>query len=467
MSMSVIGTNRRKDYSWSLSGKFAVAGGVIMLGAAAIAGTVTSEMVAKATVEHTATSTALFMDSFLSPHVQGLSWANILPPEASASLDRLLGSDSFEFRFPHLEIWNPDGLVAYSRTKELVGRTFAPPDGLVAALGGEVASQYTDLKAAEHVARNFSKKYLEIYVPMREYHSGKIIAVAEIHELPEAIEKRLFQVRLQAWLVTGALTLLLMASLFGIVHRGSRTIAGQQEKLHENMRAVQDVSEQNRMLKERSQRASSRLAELNAKYLRNVGAELHDGPAQLVGLAALKVEHVRRARTAAKRDEELGSMETVLAEAIREIRTISKGLMLPEIEDLPLCGVVGLAISAHERRTGTKVAINCDNLGKAFPHAVKICVYRFIQEGLNNAFKHAGGHGQKVSCRMKNTILVLSVEDGGKEDNHNSAGETGLGLAGMRDRVESLGGTLAITSRVNGGTRVEMNLDLSGADRNA
>jgi signal transduction histidine kinase len=379
-----------------------------------------------------------------------------------------LDSDAFEGRFPHLEIWKPGGLVAYSRTKELVGHRFSPPDGLLEALGGEVASRYADLEAEEHTVRHFNKTYLEIYVPVREYLSGRIIAVAEIHEHPGAIEKRLFHVRLQTWLVTGALTLLLMASLFGIVYRGSKTIASQQEKLRDNIRAVQEISEQNRTLKERAQRASSRLAELNARYLRNVGAELHDGPAQLVGLAALKVEHIRRARTTAKREENLASMETALGEAIREIRTISKGLMLPEIEELPLCEVVALAVSAHEKRTDTRVTVDCDSLGKAFPHAVKICIYRFVQEGLNNAFKHAGGRGQTVSCKMKDRMLALSVEDeGGEREIQQTARDAGLGLAGMRDRVESLGGTVTINSKRNGGTRVEMYLDAAEAGRNA
>jgi signal transduction histidine kinase len=439
-----------------------------MVLAAALAGCITSGIVTRATVENTATSTALFMDSFLSPHLQELATSDILSPEASGALDRLLDSDAFEGRFPHLEIWKPGGLVAYSRTKELIGKKFPPPEGLLEALGGKVASRYADLDAEEHTIRHFNKAYLEIYVPVREYLSGRIVAVAEIHEHPGAIERRLFHVRLQTWLVTAALTLLLMASLVSIVYRGSRTIATQQEKLRDNIRAVQQISEQNRVFKERAQRASSRLAELNARYLRNVGAELHDGPAQLVGLAALKVEHIRRARTTAEREENLASMETALSEAIREIRTISKGLMLPEIEDLPLCEVVDLAVSAHKKHTGTKAAVDCDLPEKAFPHAVKICVYRFIQEGLNNAFKHAGGRGQTVSCKIKNRVLTLSVEDeGGEREGWQSAREAGLGLAGMRDRVESLGGTVTISSKSNGGTRVEMKLDVAEAEKNA
>jgi signal transduction histidine kinase len=445
--------------AWSLSRQFAVAGGLVMLAAATLAGMIMSGIVTKATVEHTAARTALFMDSFLSPHAGSLAENDILPPEAAASLDRLLGSEEFEKRFPHLEIWKPDGFVAYSTSSDLIGQKFAPPAGLTTALQGTISAQYADLEAQEHVARHFDQKYLEIYVPVREHHSGRIIAVAEIHELPGPLGEKLFQVQLQTWFATAGLTLLVMMSLYGIVYRGSRTIADQQERLRDNLKEVREFSEQNRILKERSQRASSHLAELNAKYLRNVGAELHDGPAQLVGLANLKVEHVRRARTGAKRNEELDFMETVLADALRDIRTISKGLMLPEIENLPLCEVADLVVRTHEKRTGTKVDLDCERLGGAFAHSVKICVYRFVQEGLNNAFKHAAGIGQSVSCHMKKTVLTVSVRDGGGGDVPTLAAN-GLGLTGMRDRVESLGGTVSIRQNKEGGTMVEMCLDI-------
>lgn len=450
--------------SWSLSRQFAVAGGLVMLAAATLAGAIISGIVTKATIEHTAASTALFMDSFVSPHAESLADGDVLPPSAAASLDRLLGSDAFEQRFPHLEIWKPDGLVAYSTSSDLIGRKFTPPEGLKTALNGTIAAQYTDLEAQEHVARHFSKKYLEIYVPVREHHSGRIVAVAEIHELPGPLSEKLFQVRIQTWFVTAGLTLLVMVSLFGIVYRGSRTIDEQQERLRGNLKHVREVSEQNRILRERSQRAAGHLAELNARYLRNVGAELHDGPAQLVGLANLKVEHVRRAKTAAKRKAELDFVESVLDDALRDIRTISKGLMLPEIENLPLCEVVDLVVRTHEKRTGTKVDLHCGDLGGSFEHSVKICVYRFVQEGLNNAFKHAGGKGQVVSCRVQDGFLNVSVKDGGDGKGPSAVTEAGLGLTAMRDRVESLGGAMSIGRNDGRGTVIEMRLEIGGGN---
>lgn len=449
----------------NLSGQFALTGGLVMLLVMLLAGVTTSRIVSNAAVENTAASTALFMDSFLSPQLQSLAYGDSLPPDKVEALNRLLGvgtaqDEPFEKRFPHLEIWKRGGLVVYSSSPQLIGRRFDPPQGLAEAMAGAVSAHYADLGAAEHVERHFESEYLEIYVPVREYLSGHIIAVAEIHEQPELLQRRLFDVRARSWLTTTALTLVVMLSLFGIVHRGSRLIAAQHAALKQRIDEVRRVSDQNRTLRDKAQLASSRLAELNASYLRNVGAELHDGPAQLLGLAALKVEHVRQARTVAGRRRELQAIDTVLADALRDIRAVSKGLMLPEIESLPLCEVVARAVNLHEKRTETKVALTCGALDCEVSHAVKICVYRFVQEGLSNAFRHASRDGQSVSCQLVASLLHISVQDrgGGASGQGNVRGEAGLGLTGLRARVESLGGTFLSVTDPAGGTRLEMTL---------
>lgn len=448
----------------NLSGQFALTGGLVMLLVMLLAGMITSKIVSNAAVENTAASTALFMDSFLSPQLQALAYGDSLPADKVEALNRLLGvgtaqDEPFEKRFPHLEIWKQGGLVVYSSSPQLIGRRFDPPRGLAAAMAGEVSAQYADLGAPEHVERHFKSEYLEIYVPVREDLSGHIIAVAEIHEQPDLLQRRLFDVRTRSWLTTAGLTLVVMLSLFGIVHRGSRLIDAQHAALKQRIDEVRRVSDQNRALRDKAQLASSRLAELNASYLRNVGAELHDGPAQLLGLAALKVEHVRQARTAVGRRRELQAIDGVLADALRDIRAVSKGLMLPEIESLPLCEVVARAVNLHEKRTETRVAMSCGPLDCELSHAAKICVYRFVQEGLSNAFRHASRDGQSVSCQFVASLLHISVQDrGGGSGAKGQLHEAGLGLTGLRARVESLGGTFLSVTDPAGGTRLEMTL---------
>jgi len=449
--------------SWSLTRQFAVTGGAIMLFAMIVEGLFTAEIIAQNTVDRKAATTALFMDSFLSPLAHHLTAGDALPGEERAELDRLLDKDDFEGRFPHLEIWKEGGLVAYSRSPELIGRRFDPPAGLVDALKGEVSARYTDLEADEHAVRGFTSRYLEIYTPIREHLTGRIIAVAEIHEATEPLERQLWWLRLKSWLARIGVTALIMGGLFWIVYRGNGIIMAQQRQLRERMAEVERTSRYNRILKERVQRASGRVAELTAHYLRGIGADLHDGPAQLVGLAALKVEHIRRAETAEKRQQELQVLDTILEDAQRDIRTISKGLMLPEIEGMLLPEVIGRATRAHEQRTGSAVTVHCDDIAQPLSSALKICAYRFVQEGLNNAFRHAGGNGQVVTCGIEGTDLCLAVEDAGGTARGRPIGpDSGLGLIGLRERVESLGGTFRINKVPGGGTRIEMKLAMPG-----
>src|SRR5262249_32319998 len=103
--------------------------------------------------------------------------------------------------------------------------------------------------------------------------------------------------------------------------------------------------------------------------------------------------------------------------------------------------VIERAITAHEGRTHQPVRREIDVLDCDVPEATKICVYRFVQEGLNNAFRHAGGSGQAVAANIDSGKLIVRVTHEVDPDNATTekAGEQ-LGLSGLRDRVESLGG---------------------------
>ncbi|QRM35196.1 sensor histidine kinase [Microvirga sp. VF16] len=446
----------------SLTRQFALTGSAIMLVAMMTAGLFIAEMVSKATIENTASATALLLDSILEPLTQDLVTEEVLPAKQTAELDQLLGEDQFKERFPYLEIWKASGLIAYSTTPSLVGQRFTPPEGLVRALEGKVSAQYADGLERSNLIRNISGKYLEIYIPLREDRSGRVIAVAEIHESTASLEHELWWLRLKSWLVVGGATALIMMGLFGIVYRGNQLILLQRRQLQERLVEIEQTNRHNRILRDRARRASGRVAELTEDYLRRIGADLHDGPAQFIGLAALSVEHVRRAQAPAEREKELESLSSMLLEALRDIRTVSKGLMLPEIEGLPLPDIIGRVVSDHERRTGTKVDVHCGEISGAPTDAIKICAYRFLQEGLNNAFRHAGGNGQAVTCTLDGSALHLAVQDDGGTGTSGVAGlDFGLGLIGLRERVESLGGVFCVSQRTGGGTRVEMTVAIA------
>jgi len=91
---------------------------------------------------------------------------------------------------------------------------------------------------------------------------------------------------------------------------------------------------------------------------------------------------------------------------------------------------------------------------------LKICVYRFVQEGLTNAFRHADGMGQAVSARGTQVLEVSVSDDGQGFATGGPAAGTGLGLAGLRARIEAIGGRLEVCSTPGLGTHLAASFDL-------
>jgi hypothetical protein len=130
-----------------------------------------------------AATTALFVDSVVSPHLQELATTTLVSPETGAFLDDVMQQPAFISRFPYLDVWLSDGTIAYSNSHEIIGRRFPLPPGVKQALQGQVIASFTELGTEEHVGRHFKDDYSEIYIPVYLDKAGEVIGVAEIHEL--------------------------------------------------------------------------------------------------------------------------------------------------------------------------------------------------------------------------------------------------------------------------------------------
>jgi signal transduction histidine kinase len=161
-----------------------------------------------------------------------------------------------------------------------------------------------------------------------------------------------------------------------------------------------------------------------------------------------------------ERGNELNVIKESLADAMEEIRIISGGLAIPHVQTADLHEVLRAVVKAHEQRTKTRVRLRCSRSSPTLNAASKICVFRFVQEALSNAYRHAGHKGTEVSQRWENDRLVIEVVDEGPGFELDSVPQERLGLACLRQRVEGVGGTLTIETSSRG-TRVSMALEIA------
>lgn len=455
---------RRRWAELSLASQFALAGGVVMLLASIASGIWVSRRIEDTVVRNAANATALYMESFVAPLIQELAVGADLDLKDREALSHLLTDTPLRSRVVSFKIWTEGAKIVASSDQEIIGKVFPNSEDITRAWSGQIVASFNKLDEDENLDEQaLGLPLLQIYVPIRAESSGQIIAVAEFYEIGTQLQADLTKARLTSWFGVLVLSVIIGGTLFGIVLRGSRIIDRQ-------MVDLTDMAARNVSLRLKVQGAAARFSQLNDQALRRIGADLHDGPAQLMGFAALRLGSLRR-DASAKTLAEIDGIEKAVREAIQEIRNISRGVSLPDIERRDLSEVVQGLVDTHAARTQSEVSLTSTLLpDRDLPIAVKICVGRVVQEGLTNAWRHAAGQGQAVDLREDGDCLIVTVRDSGPGLPDHVAADAeagyGLGLAGLTGRVESLGGLLTLGRRSDGhqGSELRMVLDLGDVE---
>jgi len=436
---------------------------ILVVGAYIIGSYVASEIEARV-IHRTSAIAALYVESFVSPHLQELSVQETLSSEHFAQLDALLSATPLGEEIVSFKIWGKDGRVVYATETGLIGRRFSSSGALTRALGGDIQAEMSDLKEEENLyERQRWSRLLETYAPVRADETGEIIGVAEFYQDQAALESEIASSQRKGWLIVGGATGVMYLLLVGMVRGASTTIARQHRRLEE-------LAGRNADLASRVRRAAAQKAETDEQLLMRIAQDLHDGPAQDISLALLRLEAIGGQQTAdgaASTEADAALVRTALAAALKEIREIAGGLRLPEMEGLSLRRVVEKAVEEHQEKTGDRVKLVAPPELPVVDLPVKIAIYRVAQEALNNAHLHAGVGKEEVEVQFVDRAVRLEIRDRGaglKESARDKEGEKGrstLGLRGMRERVEMLGGWLELLSEPGRGTTVRAIVPLS------
>ncbi len=418
-------------------------------------------------VRQSGTTAALLLDSFIAPQLQDYAQKGTIAGPHAQALSALLSGTPLGKWVVAFTVRDMSGRLLFTTDPTLSSLPAPTSAELAAAAAGQVSSEIDRLeKDTDSPLRKYSDRLVKTYSPIREYNSGRVFAVIEFYQDVDTLQAEIDTAKRTSWYVVGAFMLGMYVLLALFSKRSSDTIDRQQLELQRQVVRLTDLLGQNRQLHERVRRAAASIAGLHERLLRRIGSELHDGPAQDLSLALMQMDTAiaqsEKDSSKAPRLELLNSIQSALQHALTEMRGIASGLALPQLASLTPAQIFEHAVRAHEKRTHTAVELELHNLPGELPLPVKITAYRLVQEALTNSFKHAGSIGQRVCAQGTDEGLSIEMSDRGPGFAAGQAIESGdhLGLLGMRERVESLGGTFAIESSPGQGATVRVLLNL-------
>lgn len=393
-------------------------------------------------------TTALYVDSMISPVTQEMSATTDLGAEQIARLRRILEQGALSREISAFKLWDGQGRIVFSTRPGQIGQVVTDNPRLAVALTGEVHAALRNVTLNGDAG---NQTLMEVYSPIRSVRTGEVIAVAEFYTTTTALRTDLLNSRIKSWFVVGMVTLAMFLAFYTIVARGDRTIRQQRRALDQKIAELSASLRDNESLTRRVGQANRRIAEINERSLRRVSADIHDGPAQLLAFAALRLDGAHGYE----------QVSEAVNEALQDLRFICRGLVLPELQAWTVADIARRLLATHEARMGGHVVLKIDAELPDMPLAAKNCIYRFLQETLNNSARHAAGAGQSVVIRRRGEGIEVEVSDTGPGfDPDRTNG--GLGLAGLRERIAGLRGRFDLHTRKGQGTSLTMWLPLTG-----
>ncbi|KOR95864.1 sensor histidine kinase [Geobacillus stearothermophilus] len=207
-----------------------------------------------------------------------------------------------------------------------------------------------------------------------------------------------------------------------------------------------------------------KITEAQEEERRRLSREIHDGPAQLLAHVLLRsdlVEKVIKERGTEAAIAEIRDFRKMVRSALSEVRRIIYDLRPMALDDLGLVPTLKKYLQTTEEYNNG-VHISFVHIGEEIrlPSRMEAAVFRLVQESVQNALKHAEARHIDVKMEVTCHHLLVSVKDDGKGFDPSVKKENAFGLIGMRERVELLGGTLDIRSKIGSGTTVFIRVPL-------
>ena len=314
---------------------------------------------------------------------------------------------------------------------------------------------------SEPIIRSYFAKYESTFIP----DSGEL----SLWNVPPELAT------MNCWL---GIPLKSMGKVLGIVviaHSTPHTFTRNQIQLAEAVVKQAVVALQNAWLfeqvrsgRERLQQLSRHLVEIQENERKYIARELHDETSQSLtslkmGLQVIEKEAARRVRLA----EQVRNLQALADETLESLHHLAVNLRPASLDHLGLVDALTSLISSTKQRSGLQAHFKIiGSMERAsLTEEMETSIYRIVQESITNVIRHAQANYVDVILEWQNEKIMIVIEDDGVGIDMQKAGETGhLGLLGMQERAEMLGGNLLVDSTPQVGTTLVVEIPYANSN---
>jgi signal transduction histidine kinase len=238
-----------------------------------------------------------------------------------------------------------------------------------------------------------------------------------------------------------------------------RLLAQQQELAqlnHENSQLLNEV----RVKSERLQQLLRRALTAQEAERQRLSRELHDETGQALTSLMLQLKALQEEDDPEVVRDRLNGLRYLTTRTLEEVRRLSIDLRPVALDDLGLVPAIRSYVEDWARRSSIAIAFASNDALGRLPSATEIVLYRAVQEGVTNVVRHSQARHAHIMLDRVGRSVTLMISDDGVGLNLDVTNSNGLGLAGMRERVEMAGGHWQIVSAPAAGTQIMIDLPL-------
>jgi signal transduction histidine kinase len=187
--------------------------------------------------------------------------------------------------------------------------------------------------------------------------------------------------------------------------------------------------------------------------------ELHDETGQALTSILLGLKSVESADTAEELSAATAALRELVVATLQDVRRLAVELRPKALDDFGLVPALERLVETFREQTGMSVDFEPGLGDERLPSEIEITLYRITQEALTNVVKHAQASRVSIVLTRRSESISAVIEDDGR--GFGEAGENGLGLLGMRERVALIGGRVAVESSPGSGTTLSIEVPVA------